>query len=142
MKQDKMSMAASIETRVPFLDHELVELAFALPDKSKIRGRVGKNLLRVASRDLLPHQVIDRPKRGFPVPIAQWFRVPGNPFIETLLDSESSRHGLLEPSYVQQRVRQFQNGAPLSMEIWAMLNLEIWRRHVLAPPPGRVGQAR
>ena len=132
MKQDKMSMAASIETRVPYLDHHLVELAFALPDTSKVHGRTGKYLLKKASRDLLPHDVIYRPKQGFPVPIAQWFRTPGNAFIDILLDPGSLRDGLLEPSYVRERVDRFLQGDNISLEIWALLNLELWRREFLS----------
>ena len=131
MKQDKMSMAASIETRVPYLDHRLVELAFSLPDRYKIRGRTGKYLLKQAGRSLLPREVIDRPKRGFPVPIAQWFRVSGNPFLDVLLDGESLRDGLLDADFVRTRVARFQGGADNSMELWAMLNLELWRREYL-----------
>jgi asparagine synthase (glutamine-hydrolysing) len=131
MKQDKMSMAASIETRVPYLDHLLVELAFALPDSDKIGGRVGKQLLRHVSRDLLPAEVIHRPKMGFPVPIAQWFRTPGNPFIDVLLDPQSLQDGLLDAHYVRKRVEDFRRGERISIEIWAMLNLELWRREFL-----------
>jgi asparagine synthase (glutamine-hydrolysing) len=128
MKQDKMSMAASIETRVPFLDHGLVEYAFRLPAEQKIRGQVGKRLLRDVSTQLLPQDVITRPKQGFPVPIAQWFRQPGNPFIDTLLDEHSTRDGLIEPKQVRASVAAFQAGANNSLELWALLNLELWRR--------------
>jgi asparagine synthase (glutamine-hydrolysing) len=131
MKQDKMSMAASIETRVPFLDHHLVELAFSLPDSSKVRGRRGKHLLREASRHLLPSEVIDRPKRGFPVPIARWLRKPGNPFVDVLLDPESLRDGFLDAGFVRQRVERFLAGDEIAVELWAMLNLELWRRQFL-----------
>jgi asparagine synthase (glutamine-hydrolysing) len=131
MKQDKMSMAASIETRVPYLDHQLVELAFLLPDAAKVRGNVGKRLLRDASRHLLPQEVIHRPKMGFPVPIAQWFRAPGNPFIDVLLDPQSLRDGLLEREYVESRVARFLSGENISTEIWSLLNLELWRREFL-----------
>ena len=128
MKQDKMSMAASIETRVPYLDHELVEYCFRLPENQKIRGQVGKRLLRDVSPQLLPQDVITRPKQGFPVPIAAWFRVPGNPFIATLLDETSTRDGLIEPRVVRDSVAAFQKGANNSLELWALLNLELWRR--------------
>jgi asparagine synthase (glutamine-hydrolysing) len=131
MKQDKMSMAASIETRVPFLDHHLVSLAFSLGDECKVKGRTGKHLLKHASRGLLPAEVIDRPKRGFPVPIAQWFRAAGNPFTEVLLDPESLRDGLLDSAYVRQRVERFRAGDDIAMELWGMLNLEIWRREFI-----------
>jgi asparagine synthase (glutamine-hydrolysing) len=134
MKQDKMSMAASIETRVPYLDHHLVELAFAMPDSAKVRGRVGKYLLKKVSKGLVPEAVVNRPKMGFPVPIDQWFRVPGNPFIDVLLDAGSLREGLLEEKFVRRRVGDFMAGQNNSVEIWAMLNLELWRREFLAAP--------
>lgn len=133
MKQDKMSMAASIETRVPYLDHHLVELSFSLPDKCKIRGREGKYLLKRVCRELLPRDVIGRPKQGFPVPIARWFRAKGNPFIDILLDPQSLRDGLLNPQFVQARVDRFLAGEEISLEIWSMLNLELWRREFLSP---------
>ena len=128
MKQDKMSMAASIETRVPFLDHELVEYCFRLPAGQKIRGQVGKALLRDVSPQLLPQDVITRPKQGFPVPIAAWFREPGNPFVGTLLEDRTARDGLIDPRVVRESVTAFQNGANNSLELWALLNLELWRR--------------
>jgi len=133
MKQDKMSMAASIETRVPYLDHHLVELAFTLPDEYKIRGRSGKYLLKQVSRQLLPREIITRPKRGFPVPIAQWFREPGSPFMETLLDPDTRRDGLLDVDFVQRRVNRFLAGEEISLELWSMLNLELWRREFFSP---------
>jgi asparagine synthase (glutamine-hydrolysing) len=133
MKQDKMSMAASIETRVPYLDHELVSMAFSLPDKLKIQNGRGKQLLRRVARGLLPDGVIDRPKQGFPVPIARWFREPKSPFIDVLLDPESLRDGLLDAAFVRERVKRFLAGQRNSMELWALMNLELWRRNFLAP---------
>jgi asparagine synthase (glutamine-hydrolysing) len=131
MKQDKMSMAASIESRVPYLDHHLVELAFTLPDEHKICGNQGKVLLRRAAKGLVPDGIITRPKRGFPVPIAQWFRQPGNPFMETLLDSETLANGFLDAGHVKRSVARFRAGHDNSQELWAMLNLELWRREFL-----------
>jgi asparagine synthase (glutamine-hydrolysing) len=136
MKQDKMSMAASIETRVPYLDHHLVSLAFSLPDSAKVQGMRGKRLLREVAGQLLPQAIITRPKQGFPVPIAQWFRQPGNPFLDVLLDPSSLREGLIDATYVERRIKQFKTGAPISMELWAMLNLEMWRRTSLRPAVG------
>jgi asparagine synthase (glutamine-hydrolysing) len=131
MKQDKMSMAASIETRVPFLDHHLVSLAFSLSDHAKVRGTQGKYILKKAAERVLPHDVIYRAKRGFPVPIASLLRAPNNPFIDVLLDPGSLRDGLLDPGYVRGRVDAFKAGADISIELWAMLNLELWRRAFL-----------
>jgi asparagine synthase (glutamine-hydrolysing) len=136
MKQDKMSMAASIETRVPYLDHHLVSMAFLLPDADKVQGMRGKRLLRDVAGKLLPQSIITRPKQGFPVPIAQWFRQPGNPFLDVLLDPSSLREGLLDATYVQRRIKQFKTGAPISVELWAMLNLEMWRRTYLRAAAG------
>lgn len=133
MKQDKMSMAASIETRVPYLDHHLVELAFSLPDACKVRGRQGKYLLKQMSHGLLPGEIIHRPKRGFPVPIARWFREPGSPFVELLLDRETLQDGFLDADFVRTRVGRFLAGEEISLELWAMLNLELWRREFLSP---------
>ena len=141
LKQDKMSMAASIETRVPYLDHHLVELAFSLPDNCKVRRRQGKYLLKRASRELLPREVIHRPKQGFPVPIARWFREPRNPFIDVLLDRQSLRDGLLDADFVRGRVERFLAGDEISLEMWAMLNLELWRREFLVPGAARVAEA-
>jgi asparagine synthase (glutamine-hydrolysing) len=128
MKQDKMSMAASIETRVPFLDHHLVEFVWPLADDQKIRGGRGKDLLRRAARGLVPDEIIDRPKQGFPVPIARWLRQPKNPFIDVLLDPGTLRDGFLEARYVRERVDRFLAGQAPAMELWSLLNLELWRR--------------
>ncbi len=128
MKQDKMSMAASIETRVPYLDHHVVGMALSLPDTLKVRGQRGKYLLREVSRQLLPDAIIDRPKQGFPVPIAKWFAQKGNPFIDVLLDPGTLADGLLDPDFVRARVNRFRSGESNSVELWAMLNLELWRR--------------
>jgi len=74
MKQDQISMAASIESRVPFLDHPFVEFAAQVPDELKIRGRQAKYILKKAVADLLPADIIYRRKTGFPTPIRQWLR--------------------------------------------------------------------
>ena len=75
MKQDQMSMAASVESRVPFLDHKLVEFTVRLPERLKLRhGWTTKYVLRSAMKDVLPREILERKKMGFPVPIGKWFR--------------------------------------------------------------------
>ena len=74
MKQDQMSMAASIESRVPFLDHQLVEFATSLPPRMKLRGFTTKWILREAVRGVLPQEILTRPKMGFPVPLGIWMQ--------------------------------------------------------------------
>src|SRR6202035_1514023 len=76
MKQDQMSMAASVESRVPFLDHKLVEFTSRLPERLKLRGWTTKYVLRKAMKGVLPEAILSRPKMGFPVPIGKWFRGP------------------------------------------------------------------
>src|SRR5512141_1052758 len=87
MKQDQMSMAASIESRVPFLDHHLVEFAAALPPRMKLRGFTTKWILREAVKAILPPEILTRKKMGFPVPFALWMRGPwGDVARDVLLD--------------------------------------------------------
>src|SRR5207245_374472 len=81
-KQDRMSMAASIESRVPFLDHELVEHVVALPERFKVRGWTTKAVLREALRNRVPREILQRKKMGFPVPFASWLQGP----LSSLLD--------------------------------------------------------
>ncbi len=95
MKQDQMSMAASIESRVPFLDHTLVEFAARIPDLLKIRGRTQKHILKAAVSDLLPPGIVHRKKMGFPTPLARWLR---DPRAEPLYARLRSPHGLLAAS--------------------------------------------
>src|SRR3979490_973934 len=90
MKQDQMSMAASIESRVPFLDHKLVEFAARLPASWKVSGLTTKRVLREAMRGLLPDSILNRPKMGFPVPFSFWMRREWNTVArDVLLDSRS-----------------------------------------------------
>ena len=92
MKQDQMSMAASIESRVPFLDHKLVEFAASLPDEWKLSGWTTKRVLREAMRGVLPKAILNRPKMGFPVPFASWVRGPWNQVArDVLLDRRTRR---------------------------------------------------
>jgi asparagine synthase (glutamine-hydrolysing) len=85
MKQDQMSMAASIESRVPFLDHPLVEWTARLPERLKLRGGTTKYILREAMRDVLPPEILTRGKMGFPVPIGSWLRGPFRAIVDELV---------------------------------------------------------
>jgi asparagine synthase (glutamine-hydrolysing) len=130
MKQDQMSMAASIESRVPFLDHRLVEFAAALPDVWKLRGWTTKRILREAMRGLLPESILNRPKMGFPVPFAAWTRGGWNAVArEVLLDRRSRERGLLEPRAVEALLTAHAAGATDGGDrLWSLLNLELWHR--------------
>jgi asparagine synthase (glutamine-hydrolysing) len=130
MKQDQMSMAASIESRVPFLDHELVEFAAALPPHLKVRGRVTKRVLREGLGPMLPEAINSRPKAGFPVPIAAWFRGPFRPLVHELVLSDRARaRGIFRPDAVGEMVAAHEAGrADHAQRLWSLMNLELWHR--------------
>lgn len=130
MKQDQMSMAASIESRVPFLDHEFVEYVAATPGRFKVSGRQTKVVLRAALRDLVPREILTRPKMGFPVPVGQWFRGPFWPVVEEfVLGRRPLRRGLFESSFLRSLAEEHRTGAGEHGDrLWLLLNLEIWQR--------------
>src|SRR6476646_2401248 len=112
MKQDQMSMAASIESRVPFLDHRLVEFAAALPPRMKLRGLTTKWILREAVREILPAEILTRKKMGFPVPFGIWLRGSGAGIArDVLLDSRARQRGLTDPAAVAALIDGHASGA-------------------------------
>jgi asparagine synthase (glutamine-hydrolysing) len=130
MKQDQMSMAASIESRVPFLDHKLVEFAAQLPDGWKLSGWTTKRILRDAMKGILPASILNRPKMGFPVPFATWTRGPWNSVVrDVLLDRRSRERGIVDPAAVETLLRDHASGAtPGGERLWSLMNLELWYR--------------
>ncbi len=130
MKQDQMSMAASIESRVPFLDHKLVEFAATLPDVWKLQGWTTKRVLREAMKGLLPESILNRPKMGFPVPFAAWTRGSWNALTrEILLDRRTRERGLFDAAAVDGLLRSHAAGRTDGGDrIWSLLNLELWHR--------------
>jgi asparagine synthase (glutamine-hydrolysing) len=133
MKQDQMSMAASVESRVPFLDHKLVEFTSSLPERLKLRRWTTKYVLRQSMKGLLPGQILDRPKMGFPVPIGSWFRGAYTPVLdEYVLGDRATQRGLFQPQFVRALVHQHQHGqADHSERLWALVNLEMWLRRFI-----------
>ena len=130
MKQDQMSMAASIESRVPFLDHKLVEFAATLPDQWKLNGWTTKRVLRESMKGLLPDSILNRPKMGFPVPFAGWTRGGWNGVArEVLLDRRSRERGLIDAAAVERLLGDHAAGRTDGGDrIWSLLNLELWYR--------------
>ena len=130
MKQDQMSMSMSIESRVPFLDHHLVEFATRLPHRLKLRGLTTKWILREAARGIIPDSILKRPKMGFPVPFANWIRGSWNGMArDVLLDRRSRERGLINPTAVSQLLDDHRAGTRAGGDaIWALLNLELWYR--------------
>ena len=130
MKQDNMSMAASIESRVPFLDHVLVEWATRVPAKIQIRGNAGKQILKKAMEGLLPREIIHRKKLGFPTPWSGWLAGAQLDSIEQLLlESRSIGRGLFKRSAIEQLFREHRCRYRDHYDrIWRLLNLELWHR--------------
>jgi asparagine synthase (glutamine-hydrolysing) len=130
MKQDQMSMAASIESRVPFLDHPLVEFAAQIPSSCATKGLEGKSILKSAVEDLLPHSIIYRKKMGFPTPWSGWLAGEQLQELEDLmLEPRSMQRNLFRPDgirrlFAEHRTRTRDN----SNRIWRLLNLELWFR--------------
>jgi asparagine synthase (glutamine-hydrolysing) len=129
MKQDQMSMAASIESRVPFLDHKLVEHTARLPERMKLRGSETKWILREAMRGILPDEILTRPKMGFPVPVGSWFRNQFRNVVEEYVLSERAvSRGIFNPDYVRGLVARHNAGENHDERLWFLVNFEIWQR--------------
>ena len=130
MKQDNMSMAASIESRVPFLDHTLVEFAMRIPKKLLVNGLAGKSILKRAVGDLLPPSIVNRRKLGFPTPWEGWLRGRRLDSIqELLLEKRSTERCLFKPGAVKQIFTEHRAQVRDNYErIWRLLNLELWHR--------------
>ncbi|HEU4871094.1 MAG TPA: asparagine synthase (glutamine-hydrolyzing) [Pyrinomonadaceae bacterium] len=130
MKQDQMSMATSLESRVPFLDHKLVEFTASLPERLKLRGWTTKYILRQSMKGVLPDAILTRPKMGFPVPIGAWFRGPYSYLLdEFVLGSRALDRGIFAPDYVRDLVQRHRTGGENHDErLWALVNFEMWQR--------------
>lgn len=129
MKQDQMSMAASIESRVPFLDHKLAEFAARLPREMKLRGSTTKWILREAMKGILPDEILERPKMGFPVPVGNWFRGEFKHIVdEYVLGERAMARGIFSAEAVRRLVAEHNAGADHDERIWALVNFEIWQR--------------
>jgi asparagine synthase (glutamine-hydrolysing) len=130
LKADKMTMATSVELRVPLLDYRLMEFCVALPDQYRLTAGQGKYILKKAMEKWLPHDIIYRKKRGFPVPIAKWFRTHlKKQTREILLDPKCTSRNYFKQSYVENVLNMHEAGKEdYSRRIFSMLTLELWHR--------------
>ncbi|MGH9495816.1 MAG: asparagine synthase (glutamine-hydrolyzing) [Candidatus Sulfotelmatobacter sp.] len=133
MKQDQMSMAASIESRVPFLDHELVEFTASIPSGQLVKRMAGKQVLKEAAADLLPAEIIHRRKMGFPTPWESWMAGPKLQEIEMLLlEPRSMARGLFREASVRRVFAEHRAGRrDHANRIWRLLNFELWQREFM-----------
>ncbi|MVW77972.1 asparagine synthase (glutamine-hydrolyzing) [Bordetella sp. 02P26C-1] len=139
VKVDRAAMAVSLETRVPILDHRVYEFAWRLPFEYKVRGNTGKWLLRQVLYRHVPQALVDRPKRGFAVPLAAWLRGPLRDWAESLLQPERLRQeGWFEPEPILQKWREHVSGhRDWSSRLWGVLMMQAWLDRYHA---GMVGQ--
>jgi len=140
VKTDRMSMAHSLEARVPYLDSEVAGLAMALPTAAKVRGWAKKRLLRRAAAPLVPETILRGRKKGFSIPAAAWLRGPLVPFArEVLAPARVADQGLLDPAAVSAVLdRHVAGREDLSRQLWGLLALSLWQdRRPVTPGPAR-----
>ena len=141
-KVDRMSMAHSIEARVPLLDHELAEFAAGIPAGMRIKGNTTKYIFKKALGGILPDEILNRPKQGFAVPLGRWFRGELRGYARDLLGSESCRQrGVLEPSSVTRLLERHDGGRELDLHLWTLISFELWCRAFLDRAPASVPSA-
>ncbi|MBI4231324.1 MAG: asparagine synthase (glutamine-hydrolyzing) [Planctomycetes bacterium] len=125
---DRLSMAHGVETRVPFLDHRIAELARAIPGAWKIHGGTTKAVLRQAARGILPDDLIDRPKEGFVLPLERWLAGPMVPFARQMLSPAAlARHGLFRPAAVEALLQRLPGGDLGTVNrVWSLMMFQAW----------------
>jgi asparagine synthase (glutamine-hydrolysing) len=128
MRVDKITMATSVEARVPFLDHHLIEYAMGLPRDLKVKGATGKHILKRALESVLPSDVLYKPKRGFGAPAREWFRGPkGNELVQLLMNSTIRQRNFFDYKFVEQLADEHRREQrDWSANLWCLLNLSVW----------------
>jgi asparagine synthase (glutamine-hydrolysing) len=131
-KVDRMSMAHSIEARVPLLDHKFVEFAATIPPELKMKGKTTKYIFKRAMEGLLPGEILYRPKRGFAVPLSRWFRGQLGPFVRDLLLSRTSiERGIFRKSYIERLIEMNDRGRAMDLQLWTLITFELWCRRFI-----------
>jgi asparagine synthase (glutamine-hydrolysing) len=128
-KQDQMSMATSIESRVPFLDHHLIEWAAQLPPHVKLDGTTGKALVKRAAERVLPRSITHAPKRGFTLPLGKWLRNDAREVLDAYLPHADD--DLLDAAYARRLADEHRNGIDHTARLWRILAFQVWRRDIL-----------
>jgi asparagine synthase (glutamine-hydrolysing) len=142
-KVDRMSMAHSIESRVPLLDNDVIDFAATLPSDFKIRGGRRKHILKEAVRSLLPAGIIDRKKQGFGVPLGVWFRGGlTDVFSDVLRSPRTRQRGYFQPAFVDRLVQEHLSGRrDHTLRLWQLMVFELWHRQYLDVPAAAPARA-
>jgi len=142
-KVDRTSMAVSLESRVPLLDHRLLEFVATIPSSLKLVGAGGKHILKRAMANRLPTEILTRRKMGFGVPLGAWFRGELRDMAhDLLLDPRTRQRGIFRPSWVEGLLRTHDAGRrDCSARLWAMLCLELWMRRWIDVSPSPLPKA-
>jgi asparagine synthase (glutamine-hydrolysing) len=126
-KVDRMSMATSLEARVPLLGSDLVEFAVSVPSSLKMRDGTGKWLLREAVKDLVPDRVLQKPKQGFAVPLGSWFRGELSHRVDALLRKDSPIYAFVDATAVRTLVMEHRlRRRDHSSMVWRLMALDLW----------------
>ncbi len=133
-KVDRAAMAVSLETRAPFLDPRVARFAASVPLEYKLKGSKGKFILKEAVKDLIPAEIINRPKKGFGIPVAEWLKGRLNPLLHDMLAPERLKsQGLFNADYVQTLIKEHETGiASHHKELWTLLVFQLWWENFLA----------
>jgi len=136
-KVDRMSMATSLEVRVPLLDHKLIEFVTKVPASLKLAGTETKQLLKRVAKDLIPAEILNRPKQGFGMPIEQWInRQLRDQIREILLEPRTRQRGYVNPDYVDLILDEHHKGRrDHSQPLWSLWILELWHRRYIDHSP-------
>ena len=138
IKADKMTMANSIELRVPLLDHKVLEFAAALPANLKVRGTSTKYIAKKALNERVPREILERKKTGFPVPYERWLRKDLREWVRgILLDGQSLRRGYFRKDGLEELLAREERGGEYSKEIFSLAVLELWHREFLGTAKAR-----
>nr|HQU81657.1 asparagine synthase (glutamine-hydrolyzing) [Pyrinomonadaceae bacterium] len=132
-KVDRASMAVSLETRAPFLDPRVAQFAAQLPIEYKLKGNKGKYILKKAVEPLLPKEILQRPKKGFGIPIADWLKGRLNPLMHEILDAKRVKEqGLFDADFVQKLIKEHEtNAASHHKQLWTLLVFQLWQENFL-----------
>ncbi|MGB0496070.1 MAG: asparagine synthase-related protein, partial [Kangiellaceae bacterium] len=133
IKADRMSMAASLELRVPFLDHRFLEFSATMPSKYRFKGYENKYILKKAMEPFLPEEILYRKKLGFPTPLSIMFKSELFDFVKDIIDSEQAyKRGYFDKNEIQKILQEHKDGTEDHHRVlWQLLVLELWHREYI-----------